>query len=142
MTQFTQKQITQVFVLIAILLSATSALPIQGNSATRVRFPRGRTSVVLKGSVKDGRTNQYILQAREGQTITIHMATSPKNFGTFTLYLPVQPDSADRGAEEVALFAAQDVTDWKGALPKSGEWVIRVETGGRKIPYTLKITIR
>jgi hypothetical protein len=139
MIRFTQKQSTRVFVLTTmILLSATTALPMQGDSATRVRFPRGRTTVILKGSVRG--TKYYVLNAKEGQTMSVRLTAPKPKTGfpaRFTMYL-----SDDRAALVNTSKGAEDVTEWTGVLPKSGDYVIYVEVLGPKTRYTLAITVK
>lgn len=96
----------------------------------KVIFPKGRTTAVLKASIKKGTNHHYLLRAREGQTMTVHLAA--KQCG-FTIYKP-------NGGE--AVEDADGATDWSGALPESGEYIIEVATDARLTPYTLEVTIR
>jgi len=113
-----------VFALIAILLLSSAALP-----QTRIRFARGRTTAVLRGSVTAGNTNPYILGARGGQTMSVHLV-SRGNSARFELY-------AYRGQ-----VLAEDTTDWEGELPVSNDYVINITTATRRADYTLEVTIR
>jgi hypothetical protein len=96
----------------------------------KVVFPKGRTTAVLKASIKKGTNHHYLLRARAGQTMTVHLAA--KQCG-FTVY---KPDGGE------AIEEADGVTDWSGALPESGEYTIEVATDARLTPYTLEVTIR
>jgi hypothetical protein len=100
----------------------------------RVRFARGRTTAVLKGSVVRGTQNRYILGARAGQTMIVHISSREKN-AVFTI---LGPDAtALAGTEE-----GVDATDWTGELPLSGDYTVWVSPSRGNATYTLEITIR
>jgi hypothetical protein len=119
---------------VAILLLATTALPMQDTSVRRVRFPRGRTTAILRGTIVNDGMNQYLLGARSGQKMAVHI-TSPRNRAKFDVYL-----RGDRSA--LANAGAEDTTDWEGELPESGDYVISVYSVGGNVRYTLEVTIR
>jgi hypothetical protein len=121
-------------VLTAIILFATTALPMQGTPVRRVRFPRGRTTVVLRGSIVNDGMNQYLLSARADQTMSVHI-TSPRNRAKFDVY-PRNNRSA------LVSSGAEDTTDWEGKLPKSGDYIISAYSVGSNTSYTLEVTIR
>ena len=100
----------------------------------RVRFPRGRTTAVLKGAVVRGTQDQYILGARRGQTMIVHI-TSRENNAVFVILAPNA--TALDGAEE-----GTDTKDWTGELPLSGDYSIWVGPTRRNATYTLEVTIR
>ncbi|MDQ3917941.1 MAG: hypothetical protein M3348_05645, partial [Acidobacteriota bacterium] len=82
---------------------------------TRVRFPAGRTTVVLKGRTTGGPSESggmnpvgYRLRASKGQAMTLHLTSARKN-AVLRVYAP--------GMDLVE--GAQEVTDWKGTLPKT-----------------------
>lgn len=99
----------------------------------RVRFPRGRTTAILKGTLPsvDDVVN-YALTARAGQTMTVHV-TSPKGNARVSVY---------REGQERALEGANTVKDWSGALPEDGDYVIAVVSMQGRAAYTLEVTIR
>ncbi|HEX5708402.1 MAG TPA: hypothetical protein VFX96_13955 [Pyrinomonadaceae bacterium] len=112
------------------------ALPVEAQRGTsqRVRFARGRTTAVLRGAVVRGTQNRYILGARAGQTMTVHI-TSRGNNAVFTI---LGPDAtALDGTEE-----GMDSTDWSGELPLSGDYSIWVGPTRGNATYTLEVTIR
>jgi hypothetical protein len=120
--------------LIFILLSTAGLASGQkGKSVVRrVSFPRGRTTAVLRGTVKRGLSHDYLLRAQAGQTMTVHLA-SPSRAVSFTIRTPDGNYPAD--------FAR----DWSGELPVSGDYRINVlpptETEA-PASYTLEVTIR
>ncbi len=99
----------------------------------RVKFPRGRTTAILKGALPtiDDVVN-YALTARAGQTMTVHI-TSPKGNARVSVY---------REGQERALEGANTVKDWSGELPESGDYVIAVVSMQGRANYTLEVTIR
>ncbi len=100
----------------------------------RVKFARGRTTAVVKGAVVRATKDRYILGAREGQTMIVHISSREKN-AVFTI---LGPDAtALDGTEEEA-----DATDWTGELPLSGDYSIWVSPTRGNATYTLEITIR
>lgn len=100
----------------------------------RVRFARGRTTAVLHGSVVRGTQDRYILGARAGQTMIVHITSREKN----AVFAILGPDAtALQGAEE-----GTDATDWTGTLPLNGDYSIWVGPTRGNATYTLEVTIR
>jgi hypothetical protein len=98
-----------------------------------VRFENGRTTAVLKGSADNANGVTYIFAAKKGQTMTVHL-TSPSRLAIFSV---TEPGGALEGALEV--------TDWTGALPSTGTYLLAVwnkRKRGRPVPYTLELTVR
>src|SRR5687768_10887543 len=63
------------------------SLPAPSGKTQRVRFARGRTTAILKGAVVRGTQDRYILGARQGQTMIVHIASREKN-AVFTILDP------------------------------------------------------
>ena len=121
---------------LAILLVTAATAWVQ----KRVKFPPGRTTVVLTGRTTGGPSESggmnpvsYVLRARKGQTMTLHLTSAKKN-AVFGLYAP--------GMDLVE--GAQTVADWSGELPKTGDYEIIVFPEDEKTDttFTLEITIR
>ena len=95
----------------------------------RVTFPRGRTTAVIKDTVRLCTSHEYRLRARAGQTMTVHLATGSKT--SFTIWTPTgdTPEGAD-GSK-----------DWSGELPETGDYTINIGTDATAA-YTLEVTIR
>jgi hypothetical protein len=117
-----------------LLVTAASAKII------RVKFPKGRTTVILKGRTTGGPSESggmdpiaYHVRARKGQQMTLHL-TSAKGNAVFGVYAPGM-DLID---------GAQTVKDWTGTLPKSGDYEIIVfpEDENTNTTFTLELTIR
>ncbi len=106
----------------------------------RIKFPPGRTTVVLTGRTTGGPSESggmdpvgYMLRAKKGQTMTLHLTSAKKN-AVFGLYAP--------GMDLVE--GAQSVKDWSGELPKTGDYEIIVfpEDEATNTTFTLEITVR
>jgi hypothetical protein len=95
----------------------------------QVRFARGRTTAVIKDTVRLCTSHEYRLRARAGQTMSIHLATGSKT--SFTLQTPSGDTVGD----------ADGVKDWSGELPDTGSYVIVIGTDATAA-YTLEVTIR
>ena len=127
--------------LASALLAVTFLLGTTASAKTiNVRFPKGRTTVVLKGRTTGGPSESggmdpitYRLVARKGQTLTLHLI-SAKNNAIFGVWAPGM-DPVDVG---------QNATDWSGKLPKSGAYEISVwpEDEATDTTFTLEVTIR
>jgi hypothetical protein len=106
----------------------------------RVKFPPGRTTVILKNKTTGGPSESggmdpiaYRLRARKGQQMSLNLVSAKKN-AVFSVYLP--------GMD--LLEGAQNVKDWTGTLPKSGDYEIIVfpEDEMTNTTFTLEVTIR
>jgi hypothetical protein len=105
-----------------------------------VKFPPGRTTVILKGKTTGGPSESggmdpitYRLRARAGQKITLHLTSAKKN-AIFGVWAP--------GMNPVDI--GSNPTDWSGTLPKTGAYEISVwpEDEATNTTFTLEITIR
>jgi hypothetical protein len=95
----------------------------------QIRFQRGRTTAVIKDTVRLCTGHEYRLRARAGQTMTVHLATG--NRTSFTINTPAgdTPEGAD------------GVKDWSGELSEAGEYIVNIGTDATAA-YTLEVTIR
>ena len=94
----------------------------------QVNFARGRTTAVIKNTVRLCTSHEWVLRARQGQTMSVHLATGKKT--SFTVQSP-----------SGTIEDADGVKDWSGELPESGEYIIIVGTDATAA-YTLEVTIR
>jgi hypothetical protein len=126
---------------VALLLSLMFFISIAVSAKTiRVKFPPGRTTVILKGKTTGGPSESggmdpitYRLHARAGQTLTLHLTSAKKN-AIFGVWAPGM-NPMDIGSNP---------TDWSGALPKTGTYEISVwpEDEATDTTFTLEVTIR
>jgi hypothetical protein len=124
--------------LLALLLLAAPAV---WAKTIRVKFPPGRTTVILKGKTTGGPSESggmdpvvYRLRARAGQQMTLHLTSAKKN-AIFAVLAP-------RGGEMPE--SAIGVKDWSGTLPTPGDYEIMVYPDDEQTDttYTLEVTIR
>jgi hypothetical protein len=94
----------------------------------QIRFARGRTTAVIKDTVRLCTSHEYRLRARQGQTMSVHLATGKRT--SFTLEAPSE-----------AVDDADGVKDWNGELLETGEYVVVIGTDATAA-YTLEVTIR
>lgn len=93
----------------------------------RIKFAPGRTTAVVKDTVRLCTAHQYKLKARAGQRMSLHLATGKRT--SMTLYAPNGDTLLDGD------------TDWEGELPETGEYYVHVGTDATA-RYTLEVTIR
>jgi hypothetical protein len=133
MTQIQSWTKIRALVVTALLLLVTaSGTQAQSDRTRRVRFPRGRTTTVIKDAVVRGTQDRYILRASAGQTLTVHI-TSLEDNADFNVY---------RTGSRRTLEGAQETTDWSGELPRTGDYTIEVGPTRGNATYTLEVTIR
>jgi hypothetical protein len=117
----------------AMLLLITTVETFASRDRTRrIRFESGRTTKVIKDAVVRGDRDRYILHARAGQTLLVHI-TSVESNAVFDIYRP--------GGKRT-LENAQENTDWSGALPRTGDYIIEVGGTRGNASYTLEVTVR
>lgn len=118
-----------------ILLTLSLAAAQKGTTINRrVQFQRGRTTAVLKGKANWGASYNYRLRAQAGQTMIVHVT----GIVSFRIIPP-------RSRNYDALPGADNVRDWTGALPASGDYQIVVGHANDNYtlaPYTLEVTVR
>jgi hypothetical protein len=126
-------KIRSILLIVILTAMACGVFAQKGRSVVRrVGFPRGRTTAVLRGTVKRGLSHDYLLRARAGQSMSVHLAAQSSDV-SFTILTP--------GGEALADFAR----DWSGDLPESGDYRINVlppTATNSPAAYTLEVTIR
>ncbi|HMF55974.1 MAG TPA: hypothetical protein VK619_06420 [Pyrinomonadaceae bacterium] len=123
----------RIILLLVVTTLMTASVPAQRGTSIvrRVRFARGRTSTVLRGTLRRGVSHDYLLGASAGQTMSVHLA-SPGGL-SFSIIGPYGRALADF------------TRDWSGELPANGDYRINVlpdTSTNQAFPYTLEITIR
>lgn len=87
----------------------------------RVSFAKGASSAAVKGTVKGYDVIDYIVNAQKGQTMSVSLKSSSR-FAYFNIRSGKDGFAAEMDVDPKPM----DVTNWKGALPKSGDFYIRV----------------
>jgi len=93
----------------------------------RLRFARGRTSAVVKDTVRLCTMHEYYFRARAGQKIIAHLATGERT--SMTLFT------------ESGETVFDGTKDFEGELPEGGQYSLQIGTDATA-RYTLEITIR
>lgn len=113
-----------------------------------IRFPAGKSSIVIKQSVIRGENDQYFLSARAGQKMEVGVSALEKN-GAVTIYQPGYRAGKDsdgilevKGATLKGAGEGEDATGWRGVLPKSGRYLILVGPTRGNATYHLKVEVR
>ncbi|MBK6314195.1 MAG: hypothetical protein IPF53_07725 [Blastocatellia bacterium] len=123
---------------LALLLAFSLAafVPVSSAGTTkRVKFARGRTSAVLKGSLGLEETITYVLGARAGQTLILHVSIPDRQPNQHVVFSIVDPAGED-------LLESYD-TDWSGELKRTGDYKVLLSTfESPAAPYVLEVTIR
>jgi Tol biopolymer transport system component len=116
----------------------TTKEPSEGDSARqegkRVTFSPGSHSATLKGSVIRGERDEYLLDARARQQMSVRISSLEDN----AVFHIVEPGSNRTlpGAGE-----RDDAREWSGELPTSGDYTIVVGGTRGNATYTLRVTI-
>lgn len=86
-------------------------------STQRVRFPEGNTGTLLANSVGPGRVQRYVVNAQQGQIITVKITEASG---------PVTFDVSFPGGEAIA--DAEGVLYWNSYLPLGGDYSVDVKS--------------
>ncbi|HYG78910.1 MAG TPA: hypothetical protein VD861_00900 [Pyrinomonadaceae bacterium] len=142
MTTKTLKARSAALLIFALLSGAAPDAAAQGGrkNTRRVQFPRGRTTVVLKGVLRGKADYTYVLRARSGQTLTAHL--SVENDCCAALLV--------KGPDGLSLRNADGTdagNDFSIPLTQTGDYRITVfppDTADRKdiARYTLEVSVR
>jgi hypothetical protein len=101
----------------------------------RVKFQRGKTTTVIRGVARTPGIYEWVLRAKAGQHLTVHLTSSNKGV-EFSIFAP-KNESSDYPL---------GVYDWEGDLNTSGDYKIVLinnrEGGPRNPTYTLEVTVR
>ncbi len=130
MKRFSRQPFMVCALALLLLTAANAQAQASRDIVRRVNFPRGRTTAVLRGTVRPGVGVEYLLRARAGQTMIVHLA-SPGDVG-FTIWSPNRE------------FMADFRRDWTGELPQDGTYrvIVSPNSDRRPMPFTLEVTIR
>lgn len=99
------------------LIFTTTIWAQTGIEEKQVFFDRGKTSATISDKITGDRIIDYILGAKKGQTMTVHLKTDHG-----ANYFNVLPP----GSEEALFIGSTLGNDWNGVLPEDGDYKIRV----------------
>ena len=95
----------------------------------QIRFERGRTTAVIKDTVRLCTAHEYYLRASGGQLMSVNLATGKRT--SFSIYAPTGD----------IIEGADGVKEWSGSLPETGQYIINISTDVTAA-YTLEVNIR
>ena len=98
-------------------------------STQRVQFPEGQSGALLANSVGPGRVQRYVVNAQQGQIITVKI-TQANGPVTFDVSFP--------GGEPIA--DAEEVLYWNSYLPLGGDYAVDVRSSS-EAEFTLDVQI-
>jgi len=105
----------------------------------RIQFARGRSSATFKDVVYQNKDNEYLVEAKAGQTMTVSMKVDANRKSSDSDY-DVSLQIFKAGDNKP--FAELEKKSWRGQLPETGEYIIRVISMTEGNGYTLKVTVR
>ncbi|MBS1807852.1 MAG: hypothetical protein JST84_06655 [Acidobacteria bacterium] len=107
----------------------------------RVHFARGKSSALLKGTTPKpsvGDFDQYILDARARQTLTVRLKTTDTKAYVLIYGLDLNPSN-----DCLTCHQGDRLRTWAGKLPADGAYSLQVYTDSKGgVPYTLEVSIR
>lgn len=96
-------------------------------AAKPIRFARRASSATVKGTTSEAQ--DYVLQGREGQTMTVRLTSTPEGSAAFEILI------------DDYTVACQG-TEWTGELPSTGTYRITVLATDGSASYELNVGIR
>ena len=96
----------------------------------RLQFPRGASQTTVQGKVSIVLPDTYLVRARAGQVMTIKL-TAARKAVRFHVMSPT-----------TASLVADDVRDWTGVLPESGDYHIMIDADEHPSSYSMTISIK
>jgi len=87
-------------------------------SGTRIEFSAGAISQIMPGSLETLAVERFVLQASEGQMLSVTLATEPTDGGALSVW-------GEDG--EVYLSGKEDLTEWSMTLPKDQDYYVDIK---------------
>ena len=115
---------------LALALVVFSFADSSSAQTTRVKFARGKSSATLPGTLVAGKTREFALKVRFGQTLTVRMT-------------PASNDIAVEVSNHTGHVFWADNGFGKVVVDENGDYYIVIKNDGRKaIRYSLTVTVR
>jgi len=107
------------FILFSIVIASIfGCSEASAQSRVNVSFRRGATQATYNGTVRGAGYVDYLVRASVGQTMAVKLTKRSGDFPYFNILL--------NGSEEAIADNAREVTEWKGELPSTGVYSVRV----------------
>ncbi|HEY9752096.1 MAG TPA: hypothetical protein V6C46_04050 [Coleofasciculaceae cyanobacterium] len=120
----------------AICSIGCMATPIlaQESRLQRIKFAPGSNSATVETAVVLGTRDRYLLNARQGQVLTLKISSVEKN-ALFDVLTP-----PNRVGQRTILV--EGATRWQGRLPVSGDYIVVVGSTRGNATYKLQVDIK
>jgi hypothetical protein len=100
-----------------LVLAAPAAVPAQKAEALRIEFKRGAYGATLNDKVRGDEEAEFVLDARQGQRLTITLTSVPDKSAVFELFAE---GDYDHKLEQASVR-------YSGVLAKTGDYFITVK---------------
>jgi hypothetical protein len=118
-------------VLLTVLALALTSITSADGIRKRIKFAKGKNSVIVSGAVVRGDRDTYIVGAKAGQMMTVRI-TSPEKNAVFQIRDASEEYLQDAGE-------ADDATGLTSDLPSTGDYEIII--GGTRGNASYKMTV-
>lgn len=124
--------------LIVSLILTTGVATMAVAETKQITFAKGKSSAVVKGTIKGDESVDYVLRAGAGQTLNVDFKAS-KGAAFFNVIAA--------GGNDTLFNGMSDGNHYSGTLPSNGEYIIRAYLkGGAKdsdkpVTFTIKVGI-
>jgi len=120
-----------IFVTILAMIVLTGAV-FALQTATRIRFAKGKSSATMTGTVGDSGMKDYILRGNKGQQLTASVTSACES---------VQIIVIDNGTGQV--ISEEPATEYADELPGTDDYIIRVQNSdSASCKFTLKVGMK
>lgn len=105
----------------------------QQEHTRNVKLSRGQTTLMINGRIEKGSYDNYVIRLRAGQKLSVRVTSEDKS-----VYFMVTP-AGKRGR---ALNSPQEATEWIGAAPQTGDYMVHVGSVKEEAGYKLELALR
>ncbi|WP_128253448.1 hypothetical protein [Falsirhodobacter deserti] len=114
------------------LALAFALLPFAALAQDRIALPDGATTTQVAGQAGDGAEMRYLLNAQEGQTLSLTL-DAPDQSTAFAIFPP--------GEQAASFIGGRVGTAFSAVLPKSGDYAIVVTRSGSAADFALDVAV-
>ncbi|MEB3829531.1 SH3 domain-containing protein, partial [Phormidium sp. CCY1219] len=100
----------------------------------RINFPPNGTRAIVKGRIIGGGSHEYILNASEGQTMTVTVIE-----GALPFVFPPNDPNRQRDLTGGGHYTGKD--SWTGTLPATGDYLLQLDSNFRGFEYELLVSV-